>query len=31
VHRGNGADARDAMPAHLADVADLTRGACPSF
>ncbi|MDT7556811.1 MAG: GntR family transcriptional regulator, transcriptional repressor for pyruvate dehydrogenase complex [Pseudonocardiales bacterium] len=31
VRSGNGAAARDAMLAHLADVADLTRGACPSF
>jgi GntR family transcriptional repressor for pyruvate dehydrogenase complex len=31
VRRGNGADARDAMLAHLADVAQLTKGTYPSF
>jgi DNA-binding FadR family transcriptional regulator len=31
VRSGNGAAARDAMLAHLADVANLTRGSYPSF
>ncbi|MDX6352392.1 MAG: GntR family transcriptional regulator, transcriptional repressor for pyruvate dehydrogenase complex [Streptomyces sp.] len=31
VQSGNGAAARDAMLAHLADVANLTRGSYPSF
>jgi GntR family transcriptional repressor for pyruvate dehydrogenase complex len=31
VQRGNGAAARDAMLAHLADVANLTKGSLPSF
>jgi GntR family transcriptional repressor for pyruvate dehydrogenase complex len=31
VRSGNGAAARDAMLAHLADVANLTKGSYPSF